>query len=81
MPFFDTIVTFCIVQYQDSIIFPSTGQSFLHELAPAGTYNGQFKLKAEPDPDCDPTQGPCEQWLPGDYTVKIGMGLFSFNFQ
>jgi hypothetical protein len=49
------------------------GQSFLHELAPAGTYNGQFKLKAEPDPDCDPTQGPCEQWLPGDYTVKIAL--------
>lgn len=47
-------------------------QSFLHELAPAGTYDGTFSLKAEPDPNCDPTQGPCEQWLPGDYTVKIG---------
>lgn len=49
------------------------GQSFLHELAPAGTYDGTFTLRAEPDPDCDPTQGPCEQWLPGDYTVKIAL--------
>ena len=48
------------------------GQSFLHEIADAGVYNGQFKLKAEPDPDCDPTQGFCEMWLPGNYTVKIG---------
>jgi len=42
-------------------------------LAGAGTYDGDFKLDAEPDPDCDPTQGPCEQWGPGDYTVKFGM--------
>ncbi|KAL4237230.1 hypothetical protein ACF0H5_001949 [Mactra antiquata] len=49
------------------------GDAFLHELAPAGTYNGVFQLKAEPDPNCDPTQGPCEQWLPGDYTVKIAI--------
>ena len=51
----------------------SSGQSFLHQLAGAGTYDGDFKLDAEPDPDCDPTQGPCEQWGPGDYTVKFGM--------
>ncbi|XP_045164928.2 countin-1-like [Mercenaria mercenaria] len=49
------------------------GQSFLHELAPAGTYDGTFKLNAEPDPDCDPTAGPCEQWLPGNYTVKMAI--------
>ncbi|KAL4237229.1 hypothetical protein ACF0H5_001948 [Mactra antiquata] len=49
------------------------GDAFLHELQPAGTYTGEFQLKAEPDPDCDPTQGPCEQWLPGDYTVKIAI--------
>lgn len=49
-----------------------SGQSFYHALAPAGTYNGEFQLNAKPDPDCDPSQGPCEEWLPGDYTVKIG---------
>jgi len=49
------------------------GQSFLHEMAPAGTYNGDFKLKAQPDPNCDPSQGPCEEWLPGDYTVKLAI--------
>ncbi|XP_060605404.1 countin-1-like [Ruditapes philippinarum] len=48
-------------------------QAFLHELAPAGTYDGTFKLQAQPDPNCDPTAGPCEQWLPGDYTVKIAL--------
>ncbi|KAH3844335.1 hypothetical protein DPMN_086593 [Dreissena polymorpha] len=49
------------------------GQAFLHELAPAGTFNGDIQLNAQPDPDCDPSQGPCEQWLPGDYTVKIAI--------
>merc|ERR1711894_195025 len=49
------------------------GSSFLHELAAAGDYNSTFKLKAEPDPQCDPTQEPCEQWLPGQYTVKIAI--------
>jgi len=49
------------------------GQAFLNEVQPAGTYNGQFQLKAEPDPDCDPSQGPCEQWLPGNYTVKMAI--------
>ena len=48
------------------------GDNFLHELAPAGTYPVGIKLKAVPDPDCDPTQGFCEEWLPGNYTVKIG---------
>ncbi|WAR19856.1 CTuncharacterized [Mya arenaria] len=42
-------------------------------LAPAGSYNGDIQLKAQPDPNCDPTQGPCEQWLPGTYTVKIAI--------
>ena len=32
-------------------------------------------LKAEADPDCDPSQGPCEEWLPGNYTVIVGKYL------
>ena len=30
------------------------------------------KLSAKPNPDCDPTQGPCEMWLPGVYNVTFG---------
>ena len=37
-----------------------------------GTYSVQWDLKAEPDPNCDPSQGPCEKWLPGLYNVTIG---------
>ncbi|XP_062617063.1 countin-1-like [Saccostrea cucullata] len=44
---------------------------FLAQEQPAGQYSQKFNLKAEPDPQCDPTQQPCEQWLPGNYTVKI----------
>ncbi|KAK3597884.1 hypothetical protein CHS0354_029466 [Potamilus streckersoni] len=47
--------------------------AFLNELKPKGIYNVPVELKAEPDPDCDPTQGPCEQWLPGQYTVKVAV--------
>jgi hypothetical protein len=39
-------------------------------------YPQTVKLKAQPDPHCDPSQGFCEMWLPGNYTVKIGK-LFS----
>lgn len=30
-----------------------------------------FTLKAEPDPNCDPTQDFCEQWLPGPYQLIV----------
>ncbi|KAL5008602.1 hypothetical protein ScPMuIL_014183 [Solemya velum] len=45
--------------------------AFLHELAGPGDYSSQFKLKAQPDPNCDPTQQICEQWLPRNYTVRV----------
>jgi len=47
------------------------GDSFLQAPKPAGTYNQSIKLTAQPNPDCDPTQGPCERWLPGNYTVAV----------
>lgn len=47
------------------------GNSFLQEPKAAGSYNQTVTVKAEPDPDCDPTQGPCERWLPGTYTVLV----------
>lgn len=37
-----------------------------------GSYNAKWTVTAEADPDCDPTQGPCEMWLPGNYTVTVG---------
>ncbi|XP_069116842.1 countin-3-like [Argopecten irradians] len=46
---------------------------FIHELAQPGDYTSSFSLKAEPDPNCDPTQQPCEQWMPGNYGVKIAI--------
>jgi len=45
------------------------GQRFLQEPLPAGSYNKTLELTAEEDPNCDPTQQPCEKWLPGNYTV------------
>lgn len=47
------------------------GDSFLQAPQPAGSYNQTIKLKATEDPNCDPSQGPCEAWLPGNYTVKV----------
>lgn len=48
------------------------GQRFLTEPEQPGTYSVTWEVKAAPDPDCDPTQGPCENWLPGNYTVDVG---------
>lgn len=37
-----------------------------------GTYSVSWKAKAEPDSNCDPSQGPCEMWIPGNYTAISG---------
>jgi len=47
------------------------GADFLLEAKKPGTYGERISLKAQPDPQCDPTMEPCEQWLPGTYTVTI----------
>jgi len=47
------------------------GTGFLLEAKKAGTYSERITVKAEPDPQCDPTQEPCEQWLPGTYNVTV----------
>lgn len=47
----------------------------LKEPQPPGKYNIGWSVKAAPDPNCDPTQGPCEAWVPGNYTVEIGKKL------
>ena len=50
------------------------GQSQLLAPQKPGAYDIKWKVNASPDPDCDPTQQPCEMWLPGNYTVETGMG-------
>merc|ERR1712110_137933 len=45
--------------------------SFLNEAKKPGTYTERITVKAEPDPQCDPTQEECEQWLPGTYNVSL----------
>ena len=37
-----------------------------------GTYSVKWTGEVAPDPDCDPTRGPCEMWYPGNYTVIVG---------
>jgi len=47
------------------------GAAFLWESKKPGSYNERITVKAEPDPSCDPTQEPCEQWIPGVYNVTV----------
>lgn len=47
--------------------------SFLMLPLKPGVYSSNIELDAQPDPDCDPSQGPCESWLPGKYQVEMGM--------
>ncbi|UJR10515.1 hypothetical protein I4U23_014718 [Adineta vaga] len=47
------------------------GAGFLLEAQKAGTYSERITVKAQPDPQCDPTQEECEQWLPGTYNVTV----------
>lgn len=49
------------------------GGNFLHMAAPAGKYSRSFELNAVPDPRCDPSKQPCEQWIPGQYDVKLSL--------
>jgi len=49
------------------------GASFLLEAKKPGTYTDKITFKAEPDPSCDPTQQPCERWLPGTYNVTVAI--------
>jgi len=47
------------------------GADFLWEPKKPGTYTERITVKAEPDPQCDPTQEPCEEWIPGTYNVTV----------
>ncbi|CAF1004410.1 unnamed protein product [Brachionus calyciflorus] len=47
--------------------------SFLLEASKPGIYQTQIRLNAVPDQECDPSQGPCEQWQPGVYFVETAI--------
>ncbi len=38
-----------------------------------GSYGVKWTVTAAPDPNCDPSQGFCEMWLPGNYTVIVAV--------
>lgn len=44
-----------------------------------GSYNVKWEGTAAPDPNCDPTQGPCEMWLPGNYTAEVGKNIITYG--
>ena len=49
--------------------FPVGENELIESLAP-GNYNLTLEFKTHP---CtDPSQEPCEMWLPGNYTVRTG---------
>lgn len=61
-----------VIHTQDGI---PLGQTHLTEPQQPGTYNVKWDGSAEPNPNCDPTQGPCEMWLPGNYSVETGKSV------
>ena len=48
-----------------------SGNSELIEPLQPGSYNTTVSVDAKPDPNCDPTQDICENWLPGNYSVVV----------
>ena len=54
------------------------GDNELRTPMPAGSYDIYWTLNAVPDPDCDPTQGFCELWYPGNYTAVVGEWAIMF---
>ena len=48
------------------------GENELEEPLAPGAYNVTWTVAAKPDPNCDPTQQLCEQWIPGKYTANVG---------
>ena len=58
-----------VIHTQDGI---PLGQSQLNAPQNPGKYTVRWDGTASPDPKCDPDQGPCEMWVPGNYTVEVG---------
>ncbi|XP_004365279.1 countin2 [Capsaspora owczarzaki ATCC 30864] len=59
-----------VVQTVDGL---QLGDSSLLEATAPGEYVKRWQVDAKPDPDCDPTQDECEEWLPGQYIVQMAI--------
>ena len=57
----------------DTVDHVPVGDAHIMEGQQPGTYTLAVTLHTKPDPNCDPTQGFCEQWLPGDYTLHMAL--------
>ena len=56
-----------LINTQDKI--PVGNNTYVQPMGPAD-YQVTWSARAKPDPNC---KGHCEQWLPGNYTVSVGM--------
>ena len=57
------------VETVDGVPVQDTQLNFAH---PPGTHVVFLNVETKPDPNCDPSQGPCEKWLPGLYNATVG---------
>ena len=55
------------------------GQSYLTEPQQPGTYIIKWDVAAKPNPNCDPIQEPCENWLPGNYSASVGTSQWLYR--
>ena len=55
------------------------GQSYLTEPQQPGTYIIKWDVEAKPNPNCDPTQEPCENWRPGNYSASVGTSQWLYH--
>lgn len=65
-----------LIRTQDGL---PLGQSNLIDPQDPGSYTVKWDGSAKPDPNCDPTQGPCETWAPGNYSVEVGKSYSMIN--
>lgn len=59
-----------LIQTVDGI---PVGNNDLSEPLAPGSYNVTWHMRAKPDPNCDPTQNFCEEWVPGNYTAQVAI--------
>jgi hypothetical protein len=58
------------IDTQDGV--PVVDDEFEEPLGP-GAYNVTWPIDARPNPNCDPMQEECENWLPGNYTAHVAI--------
>ena len=57
------------------------GENELEEPLKPGAYSVSWTIDAKPNPNCDPSQELCEEWLPGNYIANVGeYGLTAYVY-